>query len=133
MIVAPGLKLWRKRRLKKLHPDGRLTAHFRYTEFYCRDGTPYPVNVDPELKKHVQRFLEPMRKKFGACHVLSAYRHTRYNASIGGAKASQHDYDERDGTATDLMFARGTVQQWAAEARAIRAKTGGGSKGRYRQ
>ena len=30
-------------------------------------------------------YLEPMRAKFGACTVLSGYRHRAYNRAIGGA------------------------------------------------
>jgi uncharacterized protein YcbK (DUF882 family) len=78
------------------------------------------------LKKHCARFLEPMRAKFGPCTVMSAYRHERYNRSIGGATDSQHDWDKHPaGVATDLIFARGTPREWGRYAAQLRQQTGG--------
>lgn len=133
MYIGPGLRAWRRRKLARILPDGKVSPHFRYQEFACRDGTPIPVKAVPGLKKHCVRFLEPMRAKFGACHVVSGYRHERYNASIGGAKDSQHDWDKHPtGNATDLIFASGRPVDWAAYARELRKKTGGtGGIGTY--
>lgn len=127
MYIGPGLKAWRKVQLRRrTKPDGKVSPHFRHIEFWCKDGTPIPVKALPGIRKHCARFLEPMRAKFGPCTVMSGYRHERYNASIGGAKDSQHDWDKHpDGTATDIIFARGNPEAWAKEAREIRARTGG--------
>ena len=86
------------------------------------------------MVKLCQVYLEPMRTKFGTCYVLSGYRHELYNRAIGGARHSQHIYEQSfESVAADLRFARGTPAQWAAEAKRIRtAKAGGkGGVGRY--
>ena len=121
---------WRKAELKKKLPDGKLSPHFRYQEFATRDGTPIPVKAIPALKRHCQVYLEPMREKFGPCHILSAYRHQHYNRSIGGASNSFHIYDDHPGApATDLSFVSGTPADWYAEAKRIRDKIDGGKGG----
>ena len=70
-----------------------------------------------------------MRAKFGACTVLSGYRHRAYNRAIGGAMYSQHIYDVTpDTVAADLRFVKGAPKNWAAYAKTLRAKykKGGG-------
>jgi hypothetical protein len=133
MRIGPVLRAYRRRKLAKMFPNGKISAHFRYQEFACHDGTPIPIRAVPGIQAHTRRYLEPLRAKFGPCHVLSGYRHERYNISIGGAKDSQHDWDKHpQGTATDLTFARGTPSDWAREAMRIRNATGGtGGVGLY--
>ena len=46
------------------------------------------------MVKLCNTYLEPMRKKFGVARVLSGYRHELYNRLIGGARHSQHIYEE---------------------------------------
>ena len=54
-------------------------------------------------------FLEPIRAKFGPCLVLSGYRHTLYNAAIGGARQSQHIYEDGfESVAADIRFGKGS-------------------------
>jgi hypothetical protein len=113
--------------------NNQLSTHFKADEFYCHDGSAPPTKARAGMIKLCKTYLEPMRKKFGECQVLSGYRHTLYNRRIGGARFSQHIYEYNyESVATDLRFARGTPAQWAAEARRIRnnAKKGGGV-GRY--
>ena len=43
--------------------------------------------------------LEPLREALGPVHILSGYRSAQLNATIGGAKKSQHV----DGLAADLI------------------------------
>lgn len=110
----------------------QISPHFHVDEFRCKDGTPVPRKAIPALKRLCEQFLEPLRKKFGPCHVTSGYRTRRYNARIGGARFSQHIYDESpDSVAADVVFARGTPSQWAREARAIRNRLGRGGVGEY--
>jgi hypothetical protein len=112
----------------------QLSAHFLATEFYCHDGSPCPITSRPALIRLAVVFLEPMRAKFGPCLVLSGYRHTLYNRSIGGALHSQHIYEEGfESVASDLRFDKGTPAQWAAFARGLRASknNGNGGVGRY--
>lgn len=117
---------YRKKRLAELMPDGKVTSHFRYIEFYTKDGTPFPVKALPGLRAHCERFLEPMREEFGPCYILSGYRHEKYNRQIGGVANSRHIWDRYPtSTATDVMFRDSDVFDWAGVAREIRRKTGG--------
>lgn len=111
-----------------------LSPHFRAHEFYCHDASACPTLARPAMVKLCKVFLEPMRTKFGTCYILSGYRHTLYNAAIGGARQSQHIYEYNyESVATDLRFAKGNPAQWAAEARRIRTANnkGRGGVGRY--
>ena len=85
------------------------------------------------MVKLCKAYLEPMRTKFGTCYVLSGYRHELYNRRIGGARHSQHIYEQTSSrVAADMRFAKGTPAQWAAEAKRLRTKAGGkGGVGRY--
>lgn len=110
--------------------NDRLSPHFRASEFFCNDGSPCPITARPGMVALATVFLEPLRAKFGVCFVLSGYRHTLYNAAIGGARESQHIYEhDFESVATDLRFGRGTPAQWAAEARRIRSSANGGHGG----
>jgi hypothetical protein len=111
----------------------QLSPHFRATEFYCNDGSACPTTARPAMVKLCTVYLEPMRAKFGACYVLSGYRHVLYNAMIGGARQSQHIYEMGfESVAADLRFAKGNPAQWAEYARALRVKNKGhGGVGRY--
>lgn len=124
----------RKRGLKKKFPDGHVSKHFTYAEFFTHDGTPIPLRAIAGLQALCRDVLEPMRAKFGPAFVLSGYRHREYNASIGGARNSQHIWDEGPGSvAADLRFAKGSPKEWASYARLLRAKKKGapGGVGQY--
>jgi uncharacterized protein YcbK (DUF882 family) len=111
----------------------QLTPNFKATEFYTHDGTPCPTVARNAMVRLCQTYLEPLRAKFGECLVLSGYRHERYNQQIGGARYSQHVYENNfESVAADLRFKRGTPALWAAEARRLRTKAGGkGGVGLY--
>jgi hypothetical protein len=111
----------------------QLSPHFRASEFYCNDGSACPTTARPAMVRLCTVFLEPMRAKFGPCFVLSGYRHTLYNAAIGGARESQHIYEHGfESVAADLRFGKGNPAQWAEYARALRVKNKGhGGVGRY--
>lgn len=126
-----GLCALRRRRLARKFPDGKVSAHFRYQEFQTKDGTPIPLRAVPGLQRLCREQLEPMRARFGTVHVLSGYRHRKYNKSIGGASQSYHIWDEHPlEPAADLVFASGSPGEWAAYARKLRG-TGGGGVGLY--
>lgn len=96
----------------------RLSPHFTIEEFDCRDGTRVPLAAIPALRELCEHVLEPMRKKYGPCRVLSGHRHEAYNRSIGGATFSQHIYDQSPtSVAADVRFAKGSVYSWARGAR----------------
>ena len=102
--------------------NDRITAHFRLREFACRDGTPVPPSAHAALRRLCERYLEPMRERFGPGTVVSGYRPRAYNERIGGAARSRHVYDEhRDEAAADVRFARGTPKEWADEAERLGA------------
>ncbi len=96
----------------------RLSPHFTVEEFDCHDGTRVPEAALPALVELCCYVLEPMRAKYGRCKVHSGYRTRAYNASIGGARYSQHIYNDTPGSvAADVSFAAGTPAKWARGAR----------------
>ena len=105
---APGWDalMRRRREFWKKPENNKLTAHFVGAEFACHDGSYPPINARPGMVKLCKTFLEPLRAKFGTAVVLSGYRHTLYNARIGGARQSQHIYEESfESVAADMRFA----------------------------
>ena len=67
------------------------TAHFKMSEFKCRDGTAVPLKYWSNL----QRLMEILEKIRAACGnrpviIYSGYRTQSYNQKVGGAKASRH-------------------------------------------
>ena len=123
-----------RREFWKKPANNRLSPHFKADEFYCHDGSAPPIRARPGMVRLCEVFLEPMRAKFGSCLVLSGYRHELYNASIGGARHSQHIYShDFESVASDLRFEKGTPAQWALHARMIRKSKNKdrGGVGRY--
>jgi hypothetical protein len=120
-LCADRRKFWRDGK------NNQLTAHFKATEFYTHDATPCPKVARNAMVRLCQGYLEPLRAKFGGtCFVLSGYRHERYNQQIGGARNSQHVYENNfESVAADLRFPKGTPAQWGAEAKRLRTKQGG--------
>lgn len=110
--------------------NSQLTEHFKATEFYTHDGTPVPILARPGLVLLCQEMLEPLRAKFGACLVISGYRHELYNQAIGGALHSQHVYEQNfESVAADVRFSKGTPATWAAEAKRLRTANMAGKGG----
>ncbi len=127
-LMAQRKAYWRKGN------NDVLTAHFKASEFYCHDGSPVPIVARPAMVKLCEVFLEPMRAKFGTCFLLSGYRHVLYNAAIGGARQSQHIYEQTfEAVAADVRFPKGNPATWAAEAKRLRTSgnKGKGGVGRY--
>ena len=115
-------------------PAGTLSANFVLAEFHCCRGhcpqEAVPSAALPALRRLVTQVLQPMRDRFGRCTVHSGYRNARHNQHVGGVANSHHRYDVRpDAPAADVSFDRGTVNEWAAEARRLLGNIGG--VGRY--
>ena len=134
------LKAQRNASHKKRWPSGKISAHFGWREFICRDGMPFPIRAQDHLIWYCNNILEPMRARFGACHISGPYRHYWYNKNVvGGATLSFHVWDRYcNGTivgsalAVDTSYARGTVDEWAAYAAILLNRLGrGGGIGTY--
>ena len=90
---------------------GQVTRNFNLREFSRTTGATCPAKSHDAIRRLCLAYLEPMRAKFGACTVLSGYRHRAYNRAIGGAMFSQHIYDVTPETvAADLRFAEGRAE-----------------------
>ena len=99
----------------------KLSANFTVREFRCRDGSD-PIFVDSELVA----LLQAIRDHFGKPVVInSAYRTAAHNASVGGAKFSQHQY----GKAADIRISGITVDALADYVETLLSDKGG--IGRY--
>jgi uncharacterized protein YcbK (DUF882 family) len=116
-------------------PD-RLTTHFLAEEFACHDGTPVPDRHRAALFGLCRDVLEPMRREFGVCTVVSGYRPSAYNHRIGGAARSVHMFGGWGGiagVAADVRFAQGRPLDWhgLADALLMRHYPPGGGLGLY--
>ena len=68
----------------------QLTKNFHLLEFGCNDGVGVPSKYLDNVKKLANN-LQVLRDELNApITINSAYRHTKYNKKIGGAKYSQH-------------------------------------------
>ena len=68
----------------------QLTKNFHLLEFGCNDGVGVPSIYLDNVKK-VANNLQVLRDELNApITINSAYRHTKYNKKVGGAKYSQH-------------------------------------------
>jgi hypothetical protein len=114
-----------------------LSANFALAEFHCCHGHCargfVPSAAVPGLRKLVTQVLQPMRDRFGRCTVNSGFRTKLHNGHVGGETNSFHRYElHPSGPASDVTFASGNVNQWAAEARRLLGNNRGGI-GRYRE
>lgn len=124
-----ALNQYRRQAINARKDQGQITKNFNLREFSCHDGSYVPTRSWSALDRLATAYLEPMRAKFGACTILSGYRHRAYNRTIGGATYSQHIYDVTpDTVAADLRFPTGTPKMWAAYAKGLRRQynKGGG-------
>lgn len=118
--------------VKKAAALDQITPHFRVAEFNCHDGTPVPSAAHAAVKDLCERYLEPLRSRFGKCTVISGHRHKAYNARIGGAPKSQHVYDAHPASvAADVRFEKGTPQEWYDAADKLALANGHGGIGKY--
>ena len=89
------------------------SEHLSWKEMACHDKlkTAYPINWQTNRAIVLSGIFEMIRESCGnkPIKVLSCYRTPLYNASVGGAKLSQHQY----GRAIDLRPPDGmTVNQF---------------------
>lgn len=65
-----------------------LSSHFARYEF--EKGEVIPDNCLPIFRELCGKVLEPIREKYGLVVITSGYRSKAHNASVGGAKGSDH-------------------------------------------
>lgn len=96
----------------------RLTAHFKLGEL-VRDQEHAPPPATMQMcRVFCVTVLEPLRRRFGACTVISGHRTPARNAQVGGAARSWHvwEWHPRE-LGVDVVFARGNPATWARAAR----------------
>lgn len=85
----------------------QLTKNFSLGEFACKDGSPTPEEVIPNLQELAEN-LQILRDFIDEpVHVNSGYRSPSYNKKIGGVDYSQH----LKGKAGDLTTKSKTPRQ----------------------
>ena len=68
----------------------KLTNNFVLKEFNCKDGTEVPSCLMDNVQLLAEN-LQVLRDCLEApIHINSAYRHSKYNKSVGGSSKSQH-------------------------------------------
>lgn len=85
----------------------KLTKNFDLSEFSCKDNTPTPQIVIPNLKMLAEQ-LQILRDYLDCpIKINSGYRSEEYNKKIGGAPLSQHKL----GKAADISCEKYTPDQ----------------------
>lgn len=87
-----------------------LTENFNLEEFACKDGTPVPAELLPNVKGLAEQ-LQILRNALDeSIHINSGYRTPSYNKKVGGKPASQH----LQARAADITVKSKTPKQLAA-------------------
>lgn len=88
----------------------QLTTSFNLAEFACKDGTPVPKDLMPNVEL-LAKNLQVLRDHLGEpIHVNSGYRSPEHNAKVGGKKNSYH----MKAMAADITCKSKTPKQLAA-------------------
>lgn len=88
----------------------QLTKNFDLAEFACKDGTPVPPELIPNIQVLAMN-LQVLRDHLGEpIHLNSGYRTPTYNAKVGGKPNSYHP----KGKAGDITCKSKTPKQLAA-------------------
>lgn len=95
-------------------PSPAISRNFAWSEFACHSGEPVPEVARRGVELLVLDLLQPARKYFGRCTVVSGYRTPAQNQKVHGAEDSRHVYTKHPTSpAADVWFATGTVRLWA--------------------
>ena len=88
----------------------QLTTNFHLSEFACKDGTPVPDELIPNVQKLAEQ-LQTIRDAIGeSLHINSGYRTPAYNKKVGGKPNSYH----LKAMAADITAKNYTPKQLAA-------------------
>lgn len=88
----------------------QLTTNFDLSEFACKDGTPVPNDLIPNVEL-LAKNLQELRDHLGEpIHINSGYRSPAHNAKVGGKKNSYH----MKAMAADITCKSKTPKQLAA-------------------
>ena len=88
----------------------QLTTNFNLAEFACKDGTPVPKELIPNVQLLANN-LQVLRDHLGEpIHLNSGYRSPAHNEKVGGKKNSYH----MKAMAGDLTCKSKTPKQLAA-------------------
>lgn len=117
MSETPQPRLERRRYPPRDWRAYRLTVHFTLGEF-VRDQPNAPSRDTMVMcRRFALLILEPLRRRYGACVVLSGHRSPARNAAVGGAPNSWHVWEAHPGEmGADVTFARGRPSQWGEAA-----------------
>ena len=67
-----------------------MTKNFKLEEFACKDGTPVPPDLIPNVQNLANQ-LQVLRDHLNEpIFINSAYRTIRYNQAVGGSPKSMH-------------------------------------------
>lgn len=90
--------------------NNQLTSNFNLAEFACKDGTPVPADLIPNVEL-LAKNLQVLRDHLGEpIHINSGYRSPAHNAKVGGKKNSYH----MKAMAADITCKSKTPKQLAA-------------------
>ena len=90
--------------------NNQLTSNFNLAEFACKDGTPVPADLIPNVEL-LTKNLQVLRDHLGEpIHINSGYRSPAHNAKVGGKKNSYH----MKAMAADITCKSKTPKQLAA-------------------
>lgn len=88
----------------------QLTTNFNLAEFACKDGTPVPADLIPNVEL-LAKNLQVLRDHLGEpIHINSGYRSPAHNEKVGGKKNSKH----MKAMAADITCKSKTPKQLAA-------------------
>lgn len=129
LLIAAGVSLLVIAIVRSAKGMGNAIGRFfRIEEFKCKDGTPVPEELTPNLGELVQQ-LDIIRSELGPLVVVSGYRTKTYNDSINGADKSKHLTAEAADISSPNMSAPQLAD--AIEALIAAGKVRDGGLGRY--
>jgi uncharacterized protein YcbK (DUF882 family) len=109
------LKTWFYKEYKKRYSDLNVTENFKAGEFFCHDGSVYPIKWYKRLKQLCE-VLEVIRSEFKKpIKITSGYRTVQHNKKVGGSKHSQHVI----GKAADIKINGVSSQEIAQKAKEL--------------